>query len=101
MIGVALVVISVIIALIWISVEVKRLKHKIWAIIIIGLILFGYFSFAVTLKGEDINYASPAGIFQASKIYLSWLGGIFGNFKTITGSAIDMDWTSTNSSSGK
>lgn len=101
MIGVALVVISVVIALIWISFEMKRLKHKIWAIVLIGLVLFGYFSFAVTLKGEEINYGSVEGILQAGKIYFSWVGSIFGNVKSITGSAVKMDWTSTNSSSSR
>jgi hypothetical protein len=103
MIGVALVVIIAIVLFIWLYFELKKFKHKIWAMLIIAAILFGYFSFSVTLKGQDINYASIDGIMEAGGIYFSWIGGIFGNLKSITGGAVQMDWTSpdTNSSRSK
>ena len=91
-IGVTLFIIAVLIAAIWIIIEVKRLKHKLFAILLIGLILFSYISFSVVLKGEDIDFKSISGLTDASKIYLSWLGSMFGNFKSITSYAVKQDW---------
>ena len=97
MIGTTLLIIGALILLIYVTVELKRLKHKLWAIFLIALILFGYFSFNVTLKEQNIDYSSFDGIMEATGIYFSWLGGIFGNVKTITGSAVEMDWSQENS----
>jgi len=98
MIGVALIILSALVLFIWVSVEVKRAKHKIWAIVIIALILFGYLSFSVSLKGKDIDYKSVGGVFEAGKVYFSWLGSALGNVKTITGGAVQMDWKGNSSS---
>ena len=92
MIGLALIIISILIIGIWVLVELRRMKHKLWAIFLICLVLFSYISFSLVLKGQDIDYKSVGGLIQAGKIYFSWLGGVFGNVKTITGSAVDMDW---------
>lgn len=100
-ISTTLIVISVLSILIWVFIEIQRLKHKLFAIALIGMIVLGYVSFAFVLKGQDINYKSVEGLTQASKIYFSWLGAVLGNFKIITSNAIKMDWsgnsTSTNS----
>lgn len=72
--------------------ELRRFKHKLWAMLIIALLLFAYISFTLTLKGKDVDYKSIPGLMQAGKIYFSWLGGVFGNMKSITGHAIKMDW---------
>ncbi len=77
---------------IWILVEVKRLKHKVFAVFLIGLILFSYFSFATIFKDSDINFKSADGLIEAGRIYFSWLTSLFVNFKTITINAIKMNW---------
>ena len=87
-----LLVVAVMIAAIWVVVELKRLRHKLFAIFLIALILFTYISFTVTLKGSDIDYTTIQGMIDAGKLYFSWLSFIFGNLKTITIQAIHMNW---------
>ncbi len=93
MIGTTLIVIIALIACVWIFAEVQKLKHKIWAIFLIGLIVFTYVSFAVVLKDKNIDYTSPSGLIQAGGAYLSWLGSMFGNLRMMTSHAIKLDWS--------
>lgn len=95
-IGITLIVVAALIAVIWIAIEVKRLKHKLFAILLIGLILFTYLSFTHVVKKNGIDIKTPSGILDAGKLYLSWLGAIFGNVKSITANAISLDWSNTN-----
>jgi len=92
MIGVALFVVAVLIIAIYFFVELKRLRHKIFALFLIALILFTYISFTVVIKDKEIDYKTVGGLTSAAKLYFSWLTSIFGNFKSITTHAIDMDW---------
>jgi len=91
-IGMTLFVISILIIAIWVIIEIKRFKHKIFAIFLIGLILFAYLSFAFVIKGQDIDFKTVPGVVKATKLYFSWLGYAFVNLKTITTNAIGMDW---------
>jgi len=93
-IGITLLIISVLIVAIWVIVELRRFKHKLFAIFLIGLILFGYFSFTFSLKGQNIDFKTVPGILEASKLYFSWIGSAFGNIKSIATNAIKMDWRS-------
>jgi len=93
-IGVAIIVISILVIAIWVIIEIKRLKHKLFAIFLIGLILFGYLSFTFSLRGQDIDIKTVPGILEASKLYFSWLVSAFGNMKSIATNAIKMDWNS-------
>jgi hypothetical protein len=92
MIGIVLMLVAAVIVIIWVMVEFQRLKHKIFAIVLISLILFGYLSFALVLKDKNLDYRSVAGLMTAGKVYFSWLGGTLGNFKTMTSHAISLDW---------
>ncbi len=85
-------IIAVLIAAIWVIIEIKRLKHKLFAILLISLILFSYLSFSAVLRNEEIDYTTISGFMSASKIYFSWLGSVFGNMKSITTYAIKQDW---------
>ena len=71
-----------------------RLKHKLFAIFLIALILFLYISTSLVFREEDIDFKSVSGVMDATKIYFSWLGSAFGNMKTITTYAVKMDWRS-------
>ena len=77
---------------IWVIIEIKRFKHKIFAIFLIGLILSVYLSFAFVIRGQDIDFKTVPGVVKATRLYFSWLGSAFVNLKTITTNAIDMDW---------
>ena len=85
-------IIGGLILLIYVLVEVKRMRHKIFSIFLIGLILFSYFSASFIFADQDINFKTIPGVITASKLYFSWLGGVFGNLKQITAQAIGMDW---------
>ena len=102
-IGTTLFIIAVLIVAIWVIIEVKRFRHKLLAIFLIVLILFTYFSFTAVIKKNNVELNSVSGLMQGSKLYLSWLGSIFVNLKTITTEAIHMDWKSVNNTknSGK
>ncbi|MFH1787565.1 MAG: hypothetical protein ABH811_02130 [archaeon] len=93
-VAITLFIVAVSIIGIWIIIEIKRTKHKLFAIFLIALILFMYLSFSIVFKGQDINWKSASGIMEASNLYFSWLGSAFGNVKSITGYAAGMDWNS-------
>jgi len=93
-VGITIFIMAVLIIAIYILIEVKRLRHKLFAIFLIGLILFTYISFAVVLRGQDIDFKTITGLAEGSKLYFSWLVYVFVNLKTITIQAIQMDWGS-------
>ena len=99
MISVILFIVVVLIAAIYLLVEFKRLRHKLFAFFLIGVILFIYLSAFVALRGHDIDYKTIPGVIEATKIYWTWLGSAFGNVKSITTNAIKMNWGS-NSTAG-
>ena len=90
--GVTLLIVAVAIIAIYVLVELKRFRHKIFAIFLIGLILFVYLSAAYVLKGRSVDIRTVPGFIEATKIYFNWLLSAFGNLKTITANAIHMDW---------
>ena len=92
---------SLTVALIWVVVEVKRLKHKVGAIVLIALIIFSYLSFFAVFNSQKLDLKSPLGLADASKIYFSWLGSIFTNLKMLTTNAIHLDWKPDNSTKVK
>jgi hypothetical protein len=91
-IGITLFIIAVLIIAIWLVVELKRMRHKLFALFLIGLILFLYISATFVFKGQEIEWGTASGATKAANVYLSWLGSIFGNMKSITSYAIKMDW---------
>lgn len=92
--GTTLLIISLLIIAVWVVFETKRMRHKLLAIFLIGLILFSYFSFNTVFKDKDVNLKSFDGIKTATNLYFSWLGAIFTNFKILTANAIHMNWKS-------
>ena len=74
----------------------KHFKTKIAVIFFVLIALFLALSFSGVVHGNNIDLKSPSGVISASKIYVSWLGTIGGNLKTITGNIIRMDWSPKN-----
>lgn len=87
-----IVLVAFIIIAIWIIIEIKRFKHKVFAIFLIFLVLFSYISFSTALAGEEVNLTSFEGIKKAGNLYYSWLVSVFNNVKSITTKAINMKW---------
>jgi hypothetical protein len=92
--GATFFIVAILVIAIWLIIEFKRIKHKLLAFFLIGLIIFTYFSFTTSIKGHEVDFSSPSGIMEAGKLYLSWLGGVFNNFKSITAYALKQDWKS-------
>ena len=99
--GVAILIIILISVAIWVLVEFRRFKHKMFAIFLIFLILFGYFSYLHVFSDRPADLKTVSGLMSASKIYFSWLGGVLGNLKSLTTNAIKMNWDSLNKTSQK
>lgn len=97
-IGITIFIVAALVIAIWIVIELKRVRHKIFAMFLIGLILFLYFSSAFVFKEKEVDLQSITGITSAVKVYFSWLGSIFVNLKSITSNAIGMDWEGNKSS---
>ena len=95
-IGFTLFIVIILIVGIWLIIEAKRMKHKVFAIFLIILILFTYISFSAVIKDEGIQLNSVSGIMSAGKLYLSWLVGAFKNVKSVTSYAAKQNWTDTN-----
>jgi len=83
-----------VIALTLILFEAKKTKHKLILILILGFILFGYFSFVMVFKGNPISIKSLSDIDKILNLYFSWLGQVFNNVKVITGQIIKLNWAS-------
>jgi len=90
--GVALFVMVVVVVLIYFLVEFKRMRHKIFALFLIGLIILSYVSVIFIFKGQDVDLKTIPGIISATRLYFSWMGGVFGNMRDITANVIKMDW---------
>jgi len=92
-VGIAFLVIAALVIGIWLLFGFKRMKHKFVAIILIGLLLSGFYSFKVAFKGKEISRNNISDVGKIFKTYFSWFGTAFGNLKTITGQAVKMDWS--------
>ena len=90
--GTTFIIVALLVAAVWLLIEFKRLKHKLFAIFLIGLIIFTYVGFSVSLSGKDIDFKSPSGLLEAGKLYMSWLSSIFTKFKSITTYAFKINW---------
>ena len=84
---------------IWVFTELRRLKHRIFAVFLIMIILLVYFSFAFVSLSKQISLSGFDKVKEAGGIYFSWIGMVFNNFATLTGNAVKMNWSPNNSTS--
>lgn len=91
--GTGVFILAVVVVGIWVIIEIRRFKHKIFAIFLISLVILSYLSFFTVFKNQGIELTTYSGIITATKIYFTWLLSIYDNFKTLTMNVIRMDWT--------
>jgi len=91
--GTGIFILAVIVIGIWVIIEIRRFRHKIFAIFLIVLIILSYWSFFAVFKNQELELTTVSGIVSVTKIYFSWLLSVYENFKSITLNAISMDWT--------
>jgi hypothetical protein len=87
-------VIGVLILSVFVMFKMKAIQHKFMTVFLISLILFSFFSFYFAFKGKDISIKTVSDIGKVTKLYFSWLGGVFNNMKILTTQAIKMNWQS-------
>jgi len=92
MLDVAFVLVLVLVLGIWLVIEFRRFKHKIFAILLIVVILFTYFSFFLAIKGQGLDLKTFDGVRDAGKMYFLWIGNAFDNVKIVTSNVISMNW---------
>ena len=92
MVNAILILVVALILIIWLSHEVKKIKHKVIAVFLILLLVFTYFSFSSVIKGKDLDLKTMDGMKEAGRLYGIWLGQAFKNIKVATGNIINMDW---------
>lgn len=86
--GIAVSIIFALILLIWVGTAFKRAKHKLLAFLMIGILLFIYFSATSVFKDQQIDLKSVVGITTAIKVYFTWVGSALGNVQTFTSNII-------------
>ncbi len=78
--------------LIFIFIKFIHMKHKIYAVLIVLLLLFLYVTAGQVISSNEIDVTSGEGVVQAATIYFKWMAHIFKNARVLAGNAIKMDW---------
>jgi uncharacterized membrane protein YphA (DoxX/SURF4 family) len=68
------------------------MKHKFFALFLIALLLFSFFTFNAAFNSKKISVNNLSDLGKTFKVYFSWFGNLFGNIKSITADAVKMDW---------
>ena len=92
------VITAIVLVVFYLLIEMKRMKHKFFAIFVILIMILFISTAYFVFKDKQLNLNSLGGWQDASKVYMSFLGSAFDNTKTITSNAIRMDWSAKNSS---
>ena len=90
--GVTLFVVLVLVVAVWLIFKVKGFQHKFVTIFLVVLILLSFTSFYLAFHGKDVSIENFSDLDKITKLYFSWLGGVFNNMKVLTTQAIDMNW---------
>ena len=83
------------------TIKMNHLRHKFFIVLVVLLALFFYASITFVASKNNIKLDTYEGFSKAIQIYGGWLVNLFGNFKSLTGNAVKMDWSSTNASISK
>ena len=67
--------------------------NKIMIFLITFLLIFLPISFTYVFQDYSINWTSLSGIFEAVRVYFTWIISVLGNVKDITANIINMDWS--------
>jgi hypothetical protein len=78
------------------AIKMNHLRHKTFIIVLILLALFLYSTMYLVHIQNDLDLDSAEGVYHAGQVYFGWLANAFSNLKSITGSAVKMNWNSVN-----
>lgn len=79
----------------------QSLQGGIFNFIIVVTLAFLVLSVSYVYLSNDVSLNSFENVVDFGGVYFSWLGGLFDNFKSITGYAIDQDWSANVTESGE
>lgn len=88
-----IIVLAAVLAILFIA-KLSHLKHKLSIIALIGFVLIVMLTFMKVANTNSLDVGSTSGFFSGVKLYFSWLGNAFNNFKVLTGNVVRMDWFS-------
>jgi uncharacterized membrane protein YhaH (DUF805 family) len=91
-------IVGIFLLLIWMMLGFRRARHKFFSHFLIILLIFVAFTFTLSIRGHEVDLKTASGVLNAGKIYMSWLGSAFSNFKAVTSYAVKMDWGGDNNS---
>ncbi|MFH1500944.1 MAG: hypothetical protein ABIE22_03290 [archaeon] len=80
------------ILVIFMFLKTKDMRHKIFAIVMVFLLLFLYISVTKVYSSNSVDLTTFEGVVDGGKIYFSWLGHTLTNVKEVTGKVISLDW---------
>lgn len=79
-----------------IAIKMNHLRHRIFIIILILIALFFYVTLTFVSNKNNVDLTTMNGFMNGVKVYGGWLVHNFQNIRSLTGNAINMDWTATN-----
>lgn len=80
------------------AIKLNHLRHRFIIIALVLIALFFYITVTYVATRNNVNMDSYDGFMNGVRVYGGWLANGFQNMKTIVGSSIKMDWTSSNAS---
>lgn len=92
------IIVAIVIIVGFTYIKFSSTKDQIKLVIVVILVLFLFGTILIVYTSNKLELSSSEGITESIKIYFGFLANGFKNLKTITGKAIDMDWTSSNAS---
>ncbi|MFH1711152.1 MAG: hypothetical protein ABH840_02470 [Nanoarchaeota archaeon] len=90
--GVSWIVIGILLVVFLVVLKARHIKHRFFALILVMLFIFVYYTSTILLSNQSIDFKSFEGWVSAGKIYFSWMAHVFGNTRSIVGNVVSMDW---------
>ncbi len=95
---ITLVLIGIFLVILMMVFKAKEVRHKLGFVVVASIVLFLVFSFYQVYMTQKLDFTSLDGVLNAGKLYVGWLGNMFGNVAKVSNYAIQQDWTLSNSS---
>ena len=92
------ILIGLIVCFLLFGVKATHFKHRLIILFLLVVALFVVSSYYYVSVKNHLDLNSVGGFFKSVGVYFGWLSNGFNNVRTITGYAVHLDWSSTNSS---
>ncbi len=86
------IIILLVLAALFLFVKSSNKGQNFWSYIIVIAAIFFVVTVVYVSTLPGVNLTSLDGLVQLSKLYFVWLGKVIGNFGTLTGNAVKLDW---------